>query len=67
MINYYNQFLPSVAKVLIPLHDAVGNKTKEKKEIITWTPECAAALEEVRKMLADATLLHHLPHQSKLS
>ena len=26
MMNYYNRFLPKIANVLIPLHDAVSNK-----------------------------------------
>ena len=45
MMNYYNRFLPKIAKVLIPLHDAVGNKQKEKKAKILWSEECQKAFE----------------------
>ena len=34
MMNYYNRFLPKIARVLIPLHDAAGNKQKDKKAAI---------------------------------
>ena len=43
----------------MPLHDAVGNKAKEKKAIIEWTAECQVAFDEVKKLLAAATLLQH--------
>ena len=59
MMNYYNRFLPRVAGVLVPLHNAVGNKSKEKKAKIEWTPECQIAFDASKKLLADATLLQH--------
>ena len=43
----------------MPLHDAVGNKAKEKKAIIEWTAECQVAFDEVKKLLAAAILLQH--------
>ena len=59
MITYYARFLPSIARVLEPLHAAVGNKSKEKRAPIDWTTECELAFVEAKKALASATLLHH--------
>ena len=59
MMNYYNRFLPKIAKVLIPLHDAVGNKQKEKKAKIVWSDQCQSAFEEAKSLLAVAMLLQH--------
>ena len=59
MMNYYNRFIPQAAQVLIPLHDAVGNKMKDKKAVIQWTPECQSAFSKAKELLAAATLLQH--------
>ena len=45
--------------MLIPLHDAVGNKQKEKKAPIVWSDECRRAFREAKDLLAKATLLQH--------
>ena len=60
MMNYYNRFLPKIAQVLIPLHDAVGSKQKEKKAAIVWSEQCELAFREAKELLAAATLLQHL-------
>ena len=59
MMNYYNRFLPKIAQVLIPLHDAVGNKQKEKKAAIEWSERCEVAFKVAKELLAVATLLQH--------
>ena len=45
--------------MLIPLHDAVGNKQKDKKAPIVWTEQCRLAFSEAKALLAAATLLQH--------
>ena len=59
MITYYARFLPSIACILVPLHEAVGIKTKEKRAPIAWTTKCQLAFIEAKAGLASATLLHH--------
>ena len=59
MMNYYDRFLPGGARVLIPLHQAVGNKAKEKKAPICSSTECQVAFDKAKRLLAAATLLHH--------
>ena len=56
MINYYHRFLPNIAKKLIPLHLAVGNK---KGKTIEWSAECGEAFEAAKVALANAALLSH--------
>lgn len=55
MINYYHRFLPKVAGLLAPLHEA----TKGKGKHITWTLACQTAFDAAKSALAAATLLHH--------
>ena len=59
-VTYYSGFLPGLAEILAPLHGAVGNKAKDKKAILDWTPQCQSAFETAKKKLAAAALLHHL-------
>ena len=49
---------PTIAKILIPLHKAIG-ECKTKKEKIVWNDERRHAFEEAKDALAEATLLHH--------
>ena len=58
-ITYYSRFLPGIAEILAPLHGAVGNKAKDKKAILNWTPQCQSAFETTKKRLAASALLHH--------
>ena len=37
-IMYYGRFLLGIAEVLVPLHAAVGDKTKDKKAVLAWSP-----------------------------
>ena len=56
MINFYNRFLPGIAKILRPLTDAlVGNP-----KILTWSPELQTAFQTAKSALASATSLVHL-------
>ena len=57
MVNYYRRFLPGLAKVLVPLHAAVGAAGKAKA--IQWTGDCETAFQATKAALAHANLLHH--------
>ena len=59
MINYYHRFMPKIAQKLIPLHKAVGDKSKKSGKSIVWTEECDQAFEEAKKSLSNAVLLSH--------
>ena len=58
MVNFYHRFMPTIAKILIPLHKAIG-ECKTKKEKIAWNDERRRAFEKAKDALAEATLLHH--------
>ena len=57
MLNYYRRFVPGLALVLAPLHQAVATATTPKKFV--WTPQCEEAFSSAKSKLAAATLLHH--------
>ena len=57
MVNYYRRFLPGIARILVPLHSAVGEAGRSKA--IKWTEDCASSFAATKAALADATLLHH--------
>ena len=57
MLNYYRRFVPGLARVLAPLHQAVASATTPKK--FRWTPQCEEAFSSAKSKLATATLLHH--------
>ena len=59
MINYYHRFMPKIAQKLIPLHQAVGNKSKKGSKLIEWNKECEKAFQEAKSALSNATLLSH--------
>ena len=58
MVNYYHRFLPNIAQKLIPLHKAVGDRTKKSKTL-DWSEECDVAFESAKSALSRATLLSH--------
>ena len=55
MLNFYQRFLPGIAKRLAPLTEA----TKSRSKVITWTDDCQTAFEAAKSSLASATLLNH--------
>jgi hypothetical protein len=57
MVNFYHVFVPKAAKVMKPLYKALFNKPRPKE--LDWTPEMDLAFEKAKRLLADATLLHH--------
>ena len=58
MVNYYHRFMPNIAQKLIPLHQAVGDRSKKCKTI-EWTDECDEAFQAAKSALSQATLLSH--------
>ena len=59
MINYYHRFMPKIAQTLIPLHKAVGNKSKKGSKTIEWSPECDQAFKDAKQAPSIAALLSH--------
>ena len=53
MITYYHRFLPNIAKILAPLHNALKGKPKK----LSWPPEADAAFKQAKDALADAAML----------
>ena len=59
MVNYYHRFMPNIAQKLIPLHKAVGDKSKKGKKTIEWSEDCDKAFLDAKDALANAVLLSH--------
>jgi hypothetical protein len=56
MANFYRHFIPAVAQVLKPLTDAVKGGQASS---VDWTPDMAAAFEQVKCKLCEAVELAH--------
>ena len=61
MMNFYDRFLPGIAKRLASLTEALKGKPKK----FTWTPECQTTIQEAKSALAYAVMLHHPDPQSE--
>ena len=59
MINYYHRFMPKIAQTLIPLHKAVGDKSRKGPKSIEWNEDCDKAFKDAKDALSKATLLSH--------
>ena len=57
MVNFYHVFVPKAAEVMKPLYKALSTKPRPKE--LDWTSELDHAFQEAKRLLADATLLHH--------
>jgi hypothetical protein len=55
LINFYRKFLPSAARVLLPLTDSLKGNPKEW----AWSEEMGKAFQESKELLARVTLLEH--------
>ena len=53
MITYYHRFLPGIAYILAPLHNAL----KGKKRKLTWTSDLQKAFEDAKRAISKAVLL----------
>ena len=61
MVTYYHRFLPHAAQVLEPLYSAKKQGTKNTR--LTWSQDMRQAFENIKKLIAEATMLVH-PHDS---
>ena len=57
MVNFYHRFIPSAAKVMQPLYQAVAGKSKQKN--LTWSEDMIRAFTDTKEALANATMLVH--------
>ena len=57
MVNFYHVFVPKAAEVMKPLYKALSTKPRPKE--LEWTSELDLAFQKAKRLLADATLLHH--------
>ena len=53
MITYYHRFLPGIAKILAPLHNALSGKKKK----LMWSAALQTAFEDAKRAIAKAVLL----------
>ncbi len=66
MINFYRRFLPSIARTLSPLTDALKGGGKGATPV-AWSPAREAAFQEAKAALCSATTLAHPDQQAVLS
>ena len=57
MVNFYHVFVPKAAEVMKPLYKALSAKPQPKE--LEWTSELDLAFQTAKRLLAEATLLHH--------
>ena len=57
MVNFYHVFVPGAAEVMKPLYKTLSVKPRPKE--LEWTSELDLAFQKAKRLLADATLLHH--------
>ncbi|GBN67892.1 Retrovirus-related Pol polyprotein from transposon 297 [Araneus ventricosus] len=62
MIGYYSRYIKDYAKIVEPLTNAL--RGKNKREQITWTPECQKAFDTIKGKLVERPVLH-APDYSK--
>ncbi|GBN31626.1 Retrovirus-related Pol polyprotein from transposon 297 [Araneus ventricosus] len=62
IIGYYSRYIKDYAKIVEPLTNAL--KEKNKREQITWTPECQKAFDTIKGKLVERPVLH-APDYSK--
>jgi hypothetical protein len=63
LINFYRKFLPSAARVLLPLTDSLKGNPKEW----AWSEETGKAFQESKNLLARVTLLAHPMEEALVS
>lgn len=56
LVNYYRRFVPRCVAVLHPLHLLLSTHEGAARELL-WTDDAEAAFQEIKRHLADATLL----------
>ena len=59
LINFYHRFIRSCAKTVLPLHNLLNTSASAESSTLQWDDEAKAAFGNIKKALADATLLFH--------
>lgn len=59
VVNFYRRRIPHAASAQAPLHVYLRESRKNDKREIAWTPEAEGAFNQIKKDLANATLLAH--------
>ena len=70
MVNFYQRFVPNLAKFLQWIHDHLTDfqsKHKSKQVKLDWLEDCNSAFDQVKQSLANASLLNHLSDNTELS
>ena len=62
MITYYHRFLPGIARILAPLHNALSGKKKK----LVWTEALQTAFEKAKMSISKAVLLSFPSKDAKL-
>ncbi len=65
MVNFYHRFLPSAARILRPLYQALSGKVQ--KRTFKWTPEMTISFNAAKAALAQATMLCHPQPAARIS
>jgi hypothetical protein len=63
LVNFYRRFLLAVVRVLLPLTDSLKKSSKEW----TWSDNMSVAFQEIKELLARATLLAHPVEEAEIS
>lgn len=64
MVNFYYRFIPSAARLMRPLHQALAGKPTQRT--FAWSEEMVEAFEATKFALAEATLLAHPLPQAEM-
>ena len=65
LVNFYNQFIPNINRLLSPLFQATAGRSKHER--LTWSKEMGQAFTAAKEALAQVTLLHHPAMDVQLS
>ena len=58
LVNFYNRFIPSCTNILMPLNTLL-KVTSTNSRTLQWNSTAMAAFQEIKNVLAQATLLVH--------
>ena len=66
LINFYHRFI-SCAKTVLPLHKLLTTSASAESPTLQWDDEAKTAFGNIKKALADATLLFHPKQEAPTS
>ena len=55
-VNYLREFIRNLLVIVKPLHDLIANYDKTRR--IVWTPETAAAFNEMKLQVSKCSTMH---------